>query len=98
MPNFGAAQEGGGGGQQIGGGRIPAKEGAMDGAVQRIENYETRLYCLLADELACGPRRVNFEEYARKMGCSRSTVQRNVGKLLAAGILGVEDGKLFLKE
>ena len=66
--------------------------------MQRIENYETRLYCLLAEELANGPRRVNFEEAARQIGCSRSTVTRNVGKLLAAGILGVEDGKLFLKE
>lgn len=80
------------------GGESTAKEGAMDSAVQRIENYETRLYCLLAEELAAGPRRVDFEEYARKMGCSRSTVTRNVGKLLDAGIVGVKDGKLFLKE
>lgn len=70
----------------------------MEGAVTRLENYETRLYCLLADELAEGARRVDFEDIARRLGCSRSTVTYNVGKLMSAGVIGCIDGKLYLKK
>ena len=70
----------------------------MEGAITRLENYETRLYCLLADELAEGARRVDFEDIARRLGCSRSPVTYNVGKLMSAGVIGCADGKLYLKK
>lgn len=66
-------------------------------AVQRIENYETRLWLVLSDELSAGARRISYEELARRLGCSRSTINYNVGKLMSSGLIGIESGKLYLK-
>ena len=70
----------------------------MEGAVMKLENYETRLYFLLADELADGARRVDYEDVARRLGCSRSTVTYNVGKQMSSGVIGCINGKLYLKK
>lgn len=80
------------------GGGAAGRRGTMEGAVMKLENYETRLYCLLADELGNGARRVDYEDVARRLGCSRSTVTYNVGKLMSSGVIGCINGKLYLKE
>lgn len=66
-------------------------------AIEKIDNYETQLYLLLSDELAAGPRRISFDHLARRLGCARSTVTYNVGKLISAGLIGIEDRKLVLR-
>lgn len=57
-----------------------------------------RLYGLLVETLSNGARRISYDEYAVRLGCSRSAVRYNVGKLLSAGVIGCTGGKLFLKE
>lgn len=66
-------------------------------AVARLENYETRLYFELANLLSNGARRISYDDLAEKIGCARSTVRYNVGKLLSADVIGIKDGKLYLK-
>lgn len=63
----------------------------------KIENNEIKLFRLLAEELAQGAKRVNYDNLAEKLSCARSTVRYNVGKLLSAGVIGTDDGKLYLK-
>lgn len=67
------------------------------GVPKAIENYEIKLYWILRKELKEGPRRVDYEELARQIGCARSTVTYNVGKLISKGIIGVNHGELYWK-
>lgn len=69
----------------------------MDEAVLKIDNYETQLWCVLSDELSGGARRISYDVLARRLGCARSTVYYNIGKLMSSGLIGIEDGKLYLK-
>lgn len=63
----------------------------------RVENYETQLLCILLEELAGGDKRVSYNLLAERLGCARSTVTYNVGKLMSSGIIGCREGKLYLK-
>ena len=60
-----------------------------------LEKVAVRLYRLLSEEyLIDGARRVSYHELAEKLGCARSTVRYNVGKLAAAGLIVItKEGK-----
>ena len=73
-----------------------AKEESGMENIEQLENYEMKIYKELADELSEGAKRVSYEEIARRIGCSRSTVRYNVGKLISARFIGFENGKLYL--
>lgn len=64
-----------------------------------LEKVAVRLYRMLSEEyLIDGARRVSYHELAEKLGCARSTVRYNVGKLAAAGLIVItQEGKLDLK-
>lgn len=64
----------------------------------KVENYETKLLCILLEELAGGEKRVNYNVLAARLGCARSTVTYNVGKLMSSRIIGSRGGKLYLIE
>lgn len=65
-----------------------------------LEKVAVRLYRMLSEEyLIDGARRVSYHELAEKLGCARSTVRYNVGKLAAAGLIVItKEGKLDLKK
>ena len=65
-----------------------------------LEKVAVRLYRLLSEEyLIDGARRVSYHELAEKLGCARSTVRYNVGKLTAAGLIVItKEGKMDLKK
>lgn len=62
----------------------------------RLETYAMRLYGVLCGALSDGARRLDYDDLAARVGCSRSAVRYNVGKLLSAGMIGTRDGKLYL--
>ncbi len=64
----------------------------------KVENYETQLLCILLEELAGGEKRVSYNLLAARLGCARSTVRYNVGKLMSSRIIGCRGGKLYLIE
>ncbi|MCI9010347.1 MAG: helix-turn-helix transcriptional regulator [Clostridia bacterium] len=66
----------------------------------QLEKVAVRLYRMLSEEyLIDGARRVSYHELAEKLGCARSTVRYNVGKLAAAGLIVItKEGKLDLKK
>ena len=66
----------------------------------QIENIASRLYRLLSEDyLMDGERRVPYNELAEKLGCARSTVRYNVGKLAAAQLIEItKDCKLKLRK
>ena len=67
-------------------------------AYVQLENTKMKLYRILAEELTGHERkRFNYDELAERLNCSRTAIRYNVGKLLSAGIIGSEDGKLYLK-
>ena len=68
-----------------------------DTKIRNIKNYETKLYLILVEELADGARWLPYGKLAEKLGCSWSTVTRNVGKLMESDLIGYSDGKLYLK-
>ncbi len=65
--------------------------------ILKIENYELKLYHLLEIELAAGAKRLDYKDLSDRIGCSRSTISRNVGKLFSAGLIGFDHGKIYLK-
>ena len=104
MANFRAARKAPGDAGKEGrreGAKYVAKESAMSTAALRkignIENYETQLWVLLSEELESGPRRISYDDLARRLRCSRSTISYNMGKLMSSGLIGIKDGKLYLK-
>ena len=66
----------------------------------QLEKVAVRLYRMLSEEyLIDGARRVSYHELAEKLGCARSTVRYNVGKLADAGLIVItKEGKLDLKK
>ena len=72
----------------------------MQEPANALEKVAVRLYRLLSEEyLIDGARRVSYHELAEKLGCARSTVRYNVGKLAAAGLIVItKEGKLDLKK
>lgn len=65
----------------------------------RVESVASQLYQILSEELAYCARRVDYSELAKRLGCARSTVRYNVGKLLRAGLIDMnEHGKLCLPQ
>ena len=66
----------------------------------QLEKVAVRLYRMLSEEyLIDGTRRVSYHELAEKLGCARSTVRYNVGKLADAGLIVItKEGKLDLKK
>ncbi len=65
----------------------------------QLEKVAVRLYRMLSEEyLIDGARRVSYHELAEKLGCARSTVRYNVGKLAAGLIVITKEGKLDLKK
>lgn len=72
----------------------------MQEPANALEKVAVRLYRILSEEyLIDGARRVSYHELAEKLGCARSTVRYNVGKLAAAGLIVItKEGKLDLKK
>lgn len=64
----------------------------------KLETIEMKLFRVVAEMLDGGRHeRLDYNELARRVPCSRSAVRYNIGKLFSAGLLGIEDGKLYLK-
>ncbi len=65
-----------------------------------LEKVAVRLYRLLSEEyLIDGARRVGYSDLATRLGCARSTVRYNVGKLAEVGLIEItKDKKLNLKK
>ncbi len=62
-----------------------------------IESTAEKLFRLLSERLKNGKAaRFDYNELALALGCARSTIRYNVGKLLSARLIAVRDGKLFL--
>lgn len=67
-------------------------------AAEQLENYEMRLWLILSAELANGARWISYSDLQKRIGAkSRSTVTYNIGKRMSAGLVGIEDGKIYLK-
>ena len=73
---------------------------SMQEPANALEKVAVRLYRMLSEEyLIDGARRVSYHELAEKLGCARSTVRYNVGKLAAAGLIVItKECKLDLKK
>lgn len=67
-------------------------------AYLKLENTTLKLYRIFTEELTGHERkRFDYDELAERLNCSRTAIRYNVGKLLSAGIIGSENGKLYLK-
>lgn len=67
-------------------------------AYAKLENKQLKLYRIFAEELTEHERkRYDYDELAERLNCSRTAIRYNVGKLLSAGIIGSENGMLYLK-
>ncbi|MDE7295884.1 MAG: winged helix-turn-helix domain-containing protein [Clostridia bacterium] len=67
-------------------------------AYAKLEKIKLKLYRVFAEELSEHEhKRYNYDELAERLNCSRNAIRYNVGKLLSAGVIGSEGGKLYLK-
>lgn len=64
---------------------------------EMLEKKCTQLYRILEQELAGGAKRLDYNELARRLGCTRSTIRYNIGKLMDAELVGIRGGRLYLK-
>lgn len=62
----------------------------MPRAAAIMENYSMQIFGILSELLANGPKRVSYDDIAAQIGCARSTVRYNIGKMLSAGIVGYD--------
>lgn len=62
----------------------------------RLEKPRVKIFRIFERELKNGRRRLNFSAIAREIGVSRQTVVYHYNALRKDGLIGVDNGRMYL--
>jgi len=67
-------------------------------SIQKLHNAELNVLVYLIDRLGSEGKRIDYGDLADEMGYARNTIKYNIDKLVEAGLISKEGGKLSVVE